>query len=82
MQRDVYRIIDRTTGEAQGVYQRGNYDEFDFESPAVARAANCHGIYEDRAKFKIARYRVTYELVEDDVDMPRALDPGATGRGD
>lgn len=82
MQRDVYRIIDRTTGEAQSVYQRGNYDEFDFESPAVARAANCHGIYEDRAKFKIARYRVTYELVEDDVDMPTALYPGATGAGD
>ncbi len=63
----VYRIIDRKTGKAAGAYSRGNKDAFDFESPKQARTANCHGIYGDEKLFKIAKYRVVYELVEDDV---------------
>jgi hypothetical protein len=65
---EVYRIIDRATGEAVGSYSRACCDEFDFESANAARTANCHGIYEDNRKYKIARYRVTYELIEDDVN--------------
>jgi hypothetical protein len=64
----VFRIIDRSTGNAVGSYSRAYYDEFDFTSADEARSANCHGMFEDKAKYKIAKYRVTYELIEDDVD--------------
>lgn len=65
---DVFRIIDRATGKEQGSYSRAFCDEFDFTSPEDARSANCHGVFQDKAKYKIARYRVTYELMDDDVD--------------
>ena len=64
----VYRIIDRETGNAQPSYSRAYCDEFDFISPEDARNANCHGMFKDKNKFKIAKYKVTYELIEDDVD--------------
>lgn len=63
----VYRIIDKQTGEAVGSYSRAYCDEYDFRSIQEARTANCHGKFEDKAKYKIARYKVTYELIEDDV---------------
>ena len=68
----VYRIINKESGKAQGSYShaylsRGAYcDEFDFNSVSEARAANCHGLFEDRDKYKIAKYKITYELIEDD----------------
>jgi len=63
----VFRIIDKKTGEAVGSYSRAYCDEFDFNSPSEARNANCHGVFEDREKYKIAKYKVTYTLIEDDV---------------
>lgn len=63
----VFRIIDKATGEAQGSYSRAYCDEFDFESPSEAREANCHGRFEDEKRYKIAKYKVTYELIDDDV---------------
>lgn len=63
-----YRIIDRITGEAQGSYSRACHDEYDFDSPQQAREANCHGIFKDRETFRIAKYRVIYELLEEEVD--------------
>jgi len=63
----VFRIIDRETGEAQGVYSRAYCDEYDFRDVEEARSSNCHGIYEDKTRYKIAKYRVTYKLIEDDV---------------
>lgn len=64
----VFRIIDQATGEAVGSYSRGYSDEYDFPSASAARNANCHGIFNDRVKYKIAKYHVTYELIEDDCD--------------
>lgn len=63
----VYRIINRQTGIAQGSYSRAYCDEYDFNSISAARNANCHGLFLDD-KYKIAKYRVTYELIEDDVE--------------
>jgi len=63
----VYRIIDRSTDEAVGSYSRACRDEYDFESPTEARSANCHGMFTDNSKFKIAAYKVTYELIADEV---------------
>lgn len=63
----VFRIIDRGTGDAVGSYSRACHDEFDFSSPEEARSANCYGVFQNTEKFKIAKYRVTYELIDDDV---------------
>jgi hypothetical protein len=62
----VFRIIDRSTGEAVGSYSRAYCNEYDFRSVNEARTANYHGIFEDTKKYKIAKYKVTYELIEDD----------------
>jgi hypothetical protein len=65
----VYRIIDRKTGTAQGSYSRAYCDEYDFLSVKEARRANCHGIFEDKVKYRIAKYKVTYELLEEDCEQ-------------
>lgn len=64
---EVYRIIEKETGEAVCSYSQAYCEEFDFRSPSEARNANCHGIFQDKEKYKIAKYRVTYELIDDDV---------------
>lgn len=63
----VYRIIDKD-GDAVGSYSRAYCDEYDFTSPQEARTANFHGMFEDRDKYRIAKYRVTYELLDDNCD--------------
>lgn len=63
----VYRILDNN-GEAQGSYSRAYCDEYDFSSPSEARNANVHGKFLNKEKYRIAKYRVTYELLEDNVD--------------
>jgi len=65
----VFRIIDRSTGEAQGSYSRAYHDEFDFRSVYEARLANCHGIFTDESKYRIAKYKVTYTLINDDCEV-------------
>lgn len=62
----VYRIISKATGEAIGSYSRACCNEYDFDSVSRARHANCHGIFKDENRYKIAKYRVTYELLEED----------------
>ena len=65
----VYRIIDRDSGCVQGSYSRAYCNEYDFSSSEEARNANCHDVFKDYKKYKIAKYKVTYELIEDDVDV-------------
>ena len=71
---NVFRIISIETGEAVGSYSRAYCDEFDFNSAEEARSAlfcmvagNCHGIFKDEDKYSISKYRVTYELIEENV---------------
>lgn len=71
---ETYRILDKTSNEPQGVYWRGNYDKYDFESVESARSSNVHGIYEDKGKYKIAKYKVTYELIDDDCDYAKSVE--------
>jgi hypothetical protein len=66
----VFRIHDRKTGAVQSAYSRAYHDEKDFDSVSSARNANVHGIYRDRRDYRIAKYRVIYELIEDDCDAP------------
>ncbi len=63
----VFRIINRETEEPVGSYSRAYCDEFDFQSVEQARNANCHGAFKDEQKYKIAKYQVTYTLLDDDV---------------
>ena len=65
----VCRIICRDSGDAMGSYSRAYCDEYDFGSAYSARLANCHGMFTDEKKYKIAKYKVTYELIEDDCDI-------------
>jgi hypothetical protein len=71
----VHRIIYRATGEVVGSYSRAYCEEYDFRSVEEARNANVHGLFQDKAAYAIARYRVVYELVDADADGP--LDGGA-----
>lgn len=64
---EVYRIINRQSGEAVGSYSRACCDEYNFRSAESARSANCHGEFEDKGKYAIAKYRVIYELIDPDV---------------
>ena len=64
---ETFRIIDIPSGDVQGVYSRAYHAEFDFASPEEARSANVNGIYQDRTQYRIDRYRVTFELIEEDV---------------
>ena len=64
----VYRIIDRRDNKPQYVYSRAYHDEVDFDAASSARNANVHGIYKDKDRYKISKYRVIYELIEDDCD--------------
>lgn len=62
----VFRIISRQTGAPCGSYSRACCDEYDFSSVSEARSANVHGLFEDTEQYAIAKYRVTYELIEPD----------------
>lgn len=69
--RTVYRIFNVATGDFEGVYSRAYHTEFDFPDPQSARTANCHNIHADKQKYKIAAFRVTYTLIDDDSDGPK-----------
>lgn len=64
----VFRIIDKEHQVVIGSYSRAYHDEYDFESAESARHANCHDMFENKKKYAIAKYRVTYELLDSDVD--------------
>jgi len=66
--KEVYRIIDRSTNDAVGSYSRACYNEYDFSSVDSARKANCHGMFDDKEKYKIAKYEVNYVLIDDECD--------------
>lgn len=64
----IYRIVDNETGEITGSYSRSYRDEYDFGSVDAARNANCHGMFKDRKKYRIAKYRVIETLIESDAE--------------
>lgn len=64
----VYKIINKENGCFVGSYSRAYCYEYDFNSPEEARNANCHGMFNDKNKYEIAKYKVTYELLESKCD--------------
>lgn len=63
----VYRIIEVSTGRACGSFGLSTHTEYDFSSVQRARHANISDEYRG-SKYKIAKYRVTYELLSDDAE--------------
>lgn len=63
----VYRVFDNHSKEEVGAYSRSYCTEYDFTSIEEARSSNVHGIYLDQHRYKIRKYKVTYELVEGDL---------------
>ena len=64
MNKEVFMILSKETGEPIGVYSRAYHDEYEFSSKEAALNANCHGIHKDESKYEIAKYKVTYERIE------------------
>lgn len=64
----VYRIIDNENDMTIGSYERSYQDKIDFSSVEEARNANVNGLFKDKTKYRIAKYKVTYELIEDNCD--------------
>ncbi len=61
----VCKIFDKEAGTYEGVYSRACHDEFEFTSEEDARSSNCHDIYEDKERYDIHKYKVTYERIEE-----------------
>ena len=64
----IYKIIDRNTGGVQSSYQRSYWEQSEFSSIYEARHTNCHDVFLDKEKYKINKYKITCELIEEDVD--------------
>lgn len=64
----VFKIIDNKTGELAGAYSRAYSTEYEFRSPSEARSSNVNGIFKDKRRYHIQKWKVTYELVDDDAD--------------
>ena len=62
----VFRIINKKTGEAVGSYSRAYCEEYDFGSIYEARNANVHGLFKNEDEYTIAKFKVTYELLEEE----------------
>lgn len=56
----VYRIVDKETNSYVGVYSRACPDEVDFVSEEQARAANCHGTFQDKGKYDVVKLKKFY----------------------
>lgn len=78
---DIFRIVDRETNEEVGVYMPPTArNEYNFKSIEAARGSNCHGIYKDKSKYKIRKYKLV--LVDDDCDPATEMEIAETEEKD
>ena len=70
MTKEIFKIINRVNGTLEGAYSRAYHTEYEFDSVNEARASNVNDVYQNRARYKIQKWKVTYELIDDDVDPP------------
>lgn len=69
MEKEIYKIVDKETNKTISVYiPPTSRDVEEFESIEDARTSNCHDIYKDKEKYRIEKYKVTYELIDPDCD--------------
>ena len=62
----IYRIINNETGKVVPCYYQFKGDVYDFHSVDEARNSNCHGVFKDTTKYRIAKYEVIETLVDGD----------------
>lgn len=68
-EKEVYKIINNHSSKVESVrFPPTVTYETDFDSIKSARSANCHGEYKKKDEYRIAKYKVTYELINDDCD--------------
>jgi len=70
MNKEIYKIVDRNDNSTQQVYSRSYRYESEFDSIHSATHAHHSGMHQNKAKYKIQKYKVTYELIEDDCLPP------------
>jgi len=70
MNKEIYKIVDRNDNSTQRVYSRSYRYESEFDSIHSATHAHHSGKHQNKAKYKIQKYKVTYELIEDDCLPP------------
>jgi len=70
MNKTIYKIANRKTGAIESVYSRANHNETEFGSIDYALSAHFSGMHKNKAKYKIQKYKVTYELIDDDCLPP------------
>ncbi len=68
MDKVVYTIHDRVTDKQQVAYSRAYHDDYEWNHPDYARNSMCDGYYEDRERFVVKKWLVTYTLVNGDVE--------------
>lgn len=66
--KEVYRIVHIESNEVQSAYDKKLNKQYDFDSVELARKSN--SIYEDKFKYKIAKYVITETLADDNCDKP------------
>jgi len=64
----IYKIINNKTGENEGAYNRSYYTQYEFSSPGNARVSNVNEVFQNKLEYRIQKWKVTYELVDDDCD--------------
>lgn len=79
VEKEVYRIINKDTGGVCGSYSRACHTEVEFKSVEEARNSNVHGLYQKKEQYRIAKYKVTYELVDMDCDNANSVQPREDG---
>ena len=67
IEKEVYKIYNTESKKEEQVYNRSYTNQTEFSSPSEARRSNCWDIYQDRDQYKIRKYKVTYELIDEDV---------------
>ncbi len=67
-----YVLYTKTPEEPEQVFMGGCSHVSEFSSVECARNSNCHGIYQDKIKYKIAKIKkeVIRTILEDDIDPP------------
>jgi hypothetical protein len=70
-EKTIYTLINNASGIREGAYSRAYYTQYEFGSARAARASNVNEIFKDKRRYRVQKWKVTYELINDDVDPYR-----------
>lgn len=64
----IYRIVEIATGKVVPCYFQFRGDIYDFDSVNEARDSNCHGVFQDKTKYRIIQVEITETIIQDYCD--------------